>query len=111
MIKKLAVGFAAASMFATSAFAAETVKIGFVTTLTTPAAVLGNDMKNAVELAVEMIDGKIAGMDVEILFEDDGFNPQTGRTKSEKLANNPDVKFIAGYIWSHVFTGIQESRA
>jgi len=102
MIKQLAVGVAAASMFATSALSAETVKIGFVTTLTTPAAVIGNDMKNAVDLAVEMIGGKMAGMDVEIIYEDDGFNPQTGRTKSEKLANDPDVKFVAGYIWSHV---------
>ncbi|RMF08074.1 MAG: ABC transporter substrate-binding protein, partial [Alphaproteobacteria bacterium] len=29
------------------------VKIGFVTTLTTGAAVIGNDMKKAVELALE----------------------------------------------------------
>ncbi|MBZ0217906.1 MAG: ABC transporter substrate-binding protein [Fimbriimonadaceae bacterium] len=102
MLKKLAVSITAATMFATTAIAADTVKIGFVTTLTTPAAVLGNDMKNAVDLAVEMIGGKIAGMDVEIVYEDDAFNPQTGRTKSEKLANDPDIKFVAGYIWSHV---------
>ena len=35
-----------------SAVAAE-IKIGFVTTLTTPAAVIGEDMKNAVNLALE----------------------------------------------------------
>ena len=34
-----------------SAIAAE-IKIGFVTTLTTPAAVIGEDMKNAVNLAI-----------------------------------------------------------
>ncbi|MBZ0218073.1 MAG: ABC transporter substrate-binding protein, partial [Fimbriimonadaceae bacterium] len=102
MIKKIALGVAAASMFASSAFAADTIKIGVVTTLTTPGATLGIQQKNAVELAVQAIGGKIAGMDVEIIFEDDAFNPQTGRTKSEKLANDPDVKFITGYVWSHV---------
>ena len=40
-----------------SAVAAE-IKIGFVTTLTTPAAVIGEDMKNAVNLALEHLNGK-----------------------------------------------------
>lgn len=102
MLKKLAVGLAAASMFVGSANAADTVRIGFVTTLSTPAAVLGVEMQNAVNLAVEMIGGQMSGMDVEIVYEDDGFNPQTGRIKSEALANDPDIRFIAGYIWSHV---------
>ncbi len=102
MIKKLAVAAAGATMFAAPAWSQETIKIGFITTLTTPAAVIGIQQKNAVELAVEHIGGQIAGMDVEILFEDDAFNPQTGRTASEKLANDPDVRFVTGYIWSHV---------
>ncbi len=102
MIKKLAIAAAGATMFALPAWSQETVKIGFITTLTTPAAAIGIQQKNAVELAVEHIGGQIAGMDVEILFEDDAFNPQTGRTASEKLANDPDVRFITGYIWSNV---------
>ena len=103
MIKKLAIAAAAgATMLAAPAWAAETVKIGFITTLSTPAAILGQSQRNAVELAVEHIGGQIAGMDVEIIFEDDAFNPQTGRIASERLAADPDVRFIGGYIWSHV---------
>ncbi len=102
MIKKLAIAAAGATMFAAPAWSQETLKIGFVTTLTTPAAVIGVQQKNAIELALEHIGGQIAGMDVEMLFEDDAFNPQTGRTASEKLANDPDVRFVTGYIWSHV---------
>jgi ABC-type branched-subunit amino acid transport system substrate-binding protein len=37
------------------------IKIGFVTTLTTPAAVIGNDMKDAVDLAMEQLGGKMGG--------------------------------------------------
>ncbi len=102
MIKKLAIAVAGSAMFSLPAWSQETVKIGFITTLTTPAAVIGIQQKNAVELALEHIGGQMAGMDVEILFEDDQFNPQVGRTASEKLANDPDVRFITGYIWSHV---------
>lgn len=49
-MKKLISAAIAASMFTLPAMAAE-VKIGFVTTLTTGGAVIGNDQKNAVDLA------------------------------------------------------------
>ena len=48
------------SFFIPSAFAAD-IKVGFVTTLTTPAAVIGNDMKNAVNLALKHLGGKAGG--------------------------------------------------
>lgn len=81
---------------------ANSVKIGFVTTLTTPAGVIGEDMKKAVNLAVEHLGGKMAGKDIEVIFEDDGFKPETGKQKTDKLVKRDDVDFVAGYIWSHV---------
>jgi len=81
---------------------AQRVKIGFVTTLTTPAAVIGEDMMRAVNLAVEHLGGKMAGRDIEVLFEDDGFKPEVGKQKTDKLVKRDDVDFIAGYIWSNV---------
>ena len=81
---------------------ANSVKIGFVTTLTTPAGVIGEDMKNAVNLAREHLGGKMAGKDIEIIFEDDGFKPETGKQKTDKLVKKDNVDFVAGYIWSHV---------
>jgi len=102
MMKKLLLGLSAASFLVAPAIAAEKIKIGFVTTLTTPAAVLGIDMKNSVELALEHIGHKMGGKEVEVIYEDDGFNPKTGRTKSEKLAKDPSITFVSGYIWSHV---------
>ena len=87
----------------------QVVKIGFVTTLTTPAAVIGNDMKDAFELAYEHIGGKMGGLDVEVLYEDDAFNPQTGKQKTDKLVKQDDVDFITGYIWSHVLLASRNS--
>ncbi|WP_424946315.1 ABC transporter substrate-binding protein [Candidatus Spongiihabitans sp.] len=78
------------------------VKIGFVTTLTTPAGVIGEDMQNAVNLAVEHLGGKMAGRDIEVIFEDDGFKPEIGKQKTDKLVKKDDVDFVAGFIWSHV---------
>jgi branched-chain amino acid transport system substrate-binding protein len=95
---------AAALAFGTSlsAVLADTVKIGFVTTLTTPAAVIGNDQKDAVDLAVEDMGGKMGDLDVEVIYEDDGFKPEIGKQKTDKLVDLDDVDFVAGYIWSNV---------
>ena len=88
---------------------ADKVKIGFVTTLTTGAGVIGRDMKDAVDLAVEHIGGKMAGLDVEVLYEDDGFKPETGKQKADKLVKSDDVDFVAGFIWSHVLLASRKS--
>jgi branched-chain amino acid transport system substrate-binding protein len=86
----------------TSAVLADEVKIGFVTTLTTPAAVIGNDMKDAVELAIEDMGGKMGDLDLRVIYEDDGFKPEIGKQKTDKLVDQDDVDFVTGYIWSNV---------
>ncbi len=80
----------------------ESVKIGFVTTLTTPAGVIGEDMKHSVEIALDFLGNKMAGMDVDLIMEDDGFKPDIGKQKTSKLVKQDDVDFVAGFIWSHV---------
>jgi branched-chain amino acid transport system substrate-binding protein len=84
------------------ALAAEPIKIGFVTTLTTGAAVIGKDQQNAVNLAIEHMGAKMGGRDVKVIFGDDEFNPQKGKQKTEKLVKRDKVDIVAGYIWSHV---------
>lgn len=98
----------AASLMTTAAWA-ETVKIGFVTTLTTGAAVIGKDMQNSVNLAVEHLGGKAGNLDLEVIFADDGFAPETGKQATDKLVKQDDVDFVAGYIWSHVLLASRKS--
>ncbi len=86
---------------APSAFSAS-VKLGFVTTLSTPAAVIGNDMRDAVELALEHIGHKMGATDVEVVYGDDEFNPQKGKQATERLVVQDKVDIVFGYIWSHV---------
>ena len=103
LTKSIRAALLASALLGTSLAAqADTVKIGFVTTLTTPAAVIGEDMKQSVELAMEHIGGKMGGKDIELIFEDDGFKPDVGKQKVDKLVKQDDVDFVAGFIWSHV---------
>jgi len=80
----------------------KTVKIGFVSTFSGPTAVIGNDMRNAFELALDHMGRKMAGLPVEVIYEDDQQKPEVGKQKTEKLIASDKVDFISGYIWSNV---------
>jgi branched-chain amino acid transport system substrate-binding protein len=101
MMKQLLGAAAAVALLSTTA-AADTIKIGFVTTLTTPVAVIGKDMRDAVDLAVETIGAKMGPLDVEIVYADDEFNSQKGKQATERLVERDDVDLVTGYIWSNV---------
>ncbi|MGT2438814.1 ABC transporter substrate-binding protein [Bradyrhizobium betae] len=93
---------AAALGLANQAFAGDTIKIGFVSTFSGPTAVIGNDMRNSFELALDHIGRKMDGKPVEVIYEDDGQKPDVGKQKTEKLVQSDKVDFIVGYIWSNV---------
>jgi len=80
----------------------KTIKIGFVSTFSGPTAVIGNDMRNAFELALDHMGRKMAGLPVEVIYEDDQQKPEVGKQKTEKLIASDKVDFISGYIWSNV---------
>ena len=82
--------------------ATDTVKIGLVTTLTTPAGVIGKDMVDAATLALENMNNSMGGKPVELIVEDDGFKPGLGKQQTDKLIKKDNVDFVTGYIWSHV---------
>src|SRR5215475_14128919 len=93
---------AAALALASPALAGDSIKIGFISTFSGPAAVIGNDMRNSFEVALDHLGRKMAGKPVEVIYEDDQQKPDIGKQKTEKLVESDHVDFIAGYIWSNV---------
>jgi branched-chain amino acid transport system substrate-binding protein len=80
----------------------KTIKIGYVSTFSGPVAAIGNDMRNAFELALDHRGRKIGGFPVEVIYEDDQIKPEVGVQKTQKLIESDKVDFIVGYIWSNV---------
>jgi branched-chain amino acid transport system substrate-binding protein len=80
----------------------KTVKIGFISTFNGPVAVIGNNMRDSFELALDHMGRKMGGLPVEVIYEDDGFKPEVGKQKTEKLIESDKVDFLVGYIWSNV---------
>ncbi|MGE3144883.1 MAG: ABC transporter substrate-binding protein, partial [Pseudorhodoplanes sp.] len=97
----LAAGTALA-LAAGPAAAQDKVKIGFVSTFSGPTAVIGADMRNSFELALDHLGRKIGGKDVEVIYEDDQQKPEVGLQKTQKLIQSDKVDFVVGYIWSNV---------
>jgi branched-chain amino acid transport system substrate-binding protein len=102
-MKRLLMGTVAlVALGAAPAWPQQSVKIGFVSTFSGPTAVIGNDMRNSFELALEHLGRKMAGKPVEVIYEDDQQKPEVGVQKSQKLVESDKVDFVIGYIWSNV---------
>jgi len=103
-MRKALLAASAALLLAAGPAAAQqkTIKIGFVSTFSGPVAVIGEDMRNSFELALDHMGRKMGGLPVEVIYEDDGFKPEVGKQKTEKLIESDKVDFISGYIWSNV---------
>jgi len=103
----LAAGLAAASLaFAPLASAQHKIKIGFITTLSGPAGVIGKHMKDSVELALDHLGHKMGGVPVEVIFGDDQFKPDVGVQVAEEMLKKHHVDIMSGIIWSHVMMAV-----
>ncbi len=98
----LAAGVSLALAAMPAAAQQKTIKIGFISTFSGPAAAIGNDMRNSFELGLDHHGRKIGGMPVEVIYEDDTFKPDVGVQKTQKLIESDHVDFLVGYIWSNV---------
>lgn len=99
----LKIGFAAlATTWAGAAFGAEPIKLGFITTLSGPLGVTGEEAKNGFELYLKEADGKLGGRDVEFIVEDDQAKPDIGRQAADKLVLSEKVDVVSGVIFSNV---------
>src|SRR5437879_5841400 len=103
-MQRVFLGATALAVVMTAAATAQqrAVKIGFVSTFSGPTAVIGNDMRNSFELALDHLGRRIGGLPVEVVYEDDQQRPDVGKQKTEKLIESDRVNFVVGYIWSNV---------
>jgi branched-chain amino acid transport system substrate-binding protein len=82
--------------------AVEPVKIGMVTTLSTKAGYLGEDVRDGFKLAIAQEDGMLGGVPVELLVEDDGRDPGKAKQIANRFVKRDNVKIMTGIIFSNV---------
>jgi branched-chain amino acid transport system substrate-binding protein len=103
-----ALALSLAYLIAPAAHAAETVKVGLVTTLSGPGGVMGRHHKDGADLALEELGGKLGGAPAEILYGDDQQKPDVGRQVVDGMLKRDKVKFITGIVFSNVLLAVQK---
>src|SRR5262245_47128423 len=106
ILRMLRAGTASAMLMAAPAAAQQKIKIGFITTLSGPQGVIGEHMKNSVELALDHLGRKMAGLDVEVVYGDDQVKPDVGKQVAEEMLKKHQVNFVSGIIWSNVMLAV-----
>src|SRR5258706_1083688 len=95
-----------AAFAAAPALGQQKVKIGFITTLSGPQGVIGEDMRNSVELALDHLKRKVGGLDAEVIYGDDQVKPDVGKQVAEEMLKKHQVNFVSGIIWSNVMLAV-----
>jgi len=85
-----------------SAQAADSIKIGMITTLSTKAGYLGEDIRDGFKLAIDQGQGTLGSFPVELLVEDDGRKPEKGRQIAERFMKRDKAQILTGIVFSNV---------
>jgi branched-chain amino acid transport system substrate-binding protein len=80
----------------------EPVKIGMITTLSTKAGYLGEEIRDGFQLAIDQEGGKLGGVPVELLVDDDGRKPEKAKQIAERFIKRDGVKILTGIVFSNV---------
>ncbi|MDH4568879.1 ABC transporter substrate-binding protein [Pseudomonas sp. BN414] len=85
--------------------AQDPVRIGFITTLSTPAGYLGEDARDAFRLAMDQEGGKLGGVPVELVVEDDGLQPAKGKQIIDRMSLD-GISLYTGVMFSNVLAAV-----
>ena len=109
-IKRLALAsfVLAAASTAGTALAQTPIKIGYLNTFSGPLGTLGQDMYDGFMLQVDRNGGKLGGVPVQIIKEDDQFKPDVAVQLAQKLIERENVAIITGVIASNIMMAVHK---
>ena len=78
------------------------VKIGLITTLSGPGGYIGQDIRDAFKLAMDMNGGKLGGVPIDLVVEDDGAKPAQAKQIVDRFLKADKIKLFTGIVFSNV---------
>ena len=85
---------------------AEQVKVGFMTTLSGPAGIIGKQMKDAFQLGLTHIGNSFGDLESKVIYGDDQRKPDVAKQLANKMVKKHQVHFVTGIIWSNLLVAI-----
>lgn len=82
------------------------VKIGLITTLSGPLGYLGADLRDGFNLAVKEGGGKLGGVPVKVMVEDDAGKPGNAKQIADRFLQSDHVRIFTGVVFSNITDAI-----
>jgi branched-chain amino acid transport system substrate-binding protein len=111
MNKKLKLALAAVAIAGAAPAAMADVKIGFLATLSGPAADVGRDQVDGFSLALDQLSGKLGGVATSVIKEDDQQKPDVAMNALAKLIDRDKVDLIVGMTFANIMMSMQNRIA
>jgi branched-chain amino acid transport system substrate-binding protein len=91
-----------AVMLCADPLAAQTVKVGFMSTFSGPGAAQGDQLDKGAKLYLKLNSGKLPqGVKVDLITRDDtGANPDVAKRVAQELIVRDKVQFLTGFVWT-----------
>lgn len=105
LLKKVGLGMTLGLTAVMAQAADKPLDIGLITTLSTPAGYIGEDERDGFLLAVKQEGGKLGGVPVNVIVEDDGLKPGSGKQIAEKMVQD-GVRLFTGINFSNVLVAV-----
>src|SRR5437660_1647790 len=99
---------AAATLALTPAQAQDKLKIGIISTLSGPPAVIGQQLRNGFLLGVKAHGGKLGGREAEVIVADDELKPDQAVAKVKAFVERDKVDFVVGPVFSNMLQAIMK---
>jgi branched-chain amino acid transport system substrate-binding protein len=95
----IAISFALAAV---PAWAAEPLKVGFISTLSGSHGITGQELLDGFKLGIKEAGGTLGGRPVKLIIGDDDGKPGTGLQVAEKMLEQDKVQLVTGIVLSNV---------
>jgi branched-chain amino acid transport system substrate-binding protein len=105
-VARLLPAIAALAFAASPVAAAEPLKIGLITTLSSPAATAGPEMLDGFKLGIKDSGDGLGGRKIELIVGDDQLKPDVAINIARKMLDEDRVQLIAGIIPSNVLLAV-----
>jgi branched-chain amino acid transport system substrate-binding protein len=100
-----------ASLAGGAVAAGEVLRIGLVTTLSGPGAVVGVDIRDGFQLALDQGGGRLGGLDTVVVEADDQQKPEVAVGLANRMVERDRVQMVTGVIWSNLALAMMPTLA
>jgi branched-chain amino acid transport system substrate-binding protein len=86
--------------------AADRLTLGFMTSLSGPNAIIGTEIRDGMQLALDQLGGKIGGLPARVIVEDDQQKADVARQLADKFVKSDKVDAVIGFSFSNLMLAV-----